>query len=85
MKKGIIHRLSAVALRPGLCRLWRLVHYFVDPLGVARRSRGTGSIRCDRRDGVPGRRSGDHVLAKVKKAAWQFPVLAQRAVEDFPR
>ena len=58
--------LSAVALRPGLCRLRRLVYHPVDPLGMAGRSRGAGSIRCHRGDGVPGGRRGDDVLAEVK-------------------
>ena len=36
--------LSAVALRPGLCRLRRLVYHPVDPLGMAGRSRGAGLV-----------------------------------------
>ena len=80
--------LSAVTLRPGLCRLRRLVHCFVDPLGMAGRSHGAGSIRCDRGDGVPGGCGSDDVLAEVKdgkELAWRCPALAQRAVADSPR
>jgi len=66
---SVRHRpnLPAVALRPGLCRVRRLVHRVIDPLGMAGRSRGAGSIRCDRGDGVPGGRGGDDVLAEVKE------------------
>ena len=68
---SVRHRadLSAVTLRPGLCRLWRLVHHSIHTLGVARRPRGAGSIRCHRGDGVPRWRDGDDVLAEVKKAS----------------
>lgn len=58
--------LSAVAFRPGLRGLRRLVHHPLDTLGMAGRSRGAGSIRCDRGDGVPGGRGGDDVLAEVR-------------------
>ena len=81
--------LSAVALRPGLCRLRRLVHHSLDPLGRAGRSRGAGSIRCDRGDGVPGGRGGDDVLAEAKEgiegeAGLAVPMLAQRAASEGP-
>ncbi|ULA67979.1 MAG: hypothetical protein LZF62_310051 [Nitrospira sp.] len=87
---SVRHRadLSAVAFRPGLRGLRRLVHHPLDTLGMAGRSRGTGSIRCHRGHGVPGWRNGDDVLAEVregKRLAWRFPMLAQRAVEDSPR
>ncbi len=66
---SVRHRadLPAVALRPGLCRLWRLVHHPVDSVGVARRSRGAGSIRCHRGNGVLGGRDGDDVLAEIER------------------
>jgi hypothetical protein len=66
---SVRHRadLPAVALRPGLCRLWRLVHHPVDSVGVARRSRGAGSIRCHRGNGVPRGRDGDDVLAEIER------------------
>ena len=59
--------LPALTLRPGLCRLRRLVHRFIDPLGMVGRSRGAGSLRCHRGDGVPGGRGGDDVLAEVRE------------------
>ena len=70
-------------------RLRRPVHP-IDSVGMAGRSRGAGSIRCHRSDGVPGRRGGDHVLAEAKEgiegeAGLAVPMLAQRAVEDSPR
>ena len=59
--------LSAVAFRPGLRGLRRLVHHSLDPLRLTSRSRGTGSIQCDRGDGVPGGCGSDDVLAEVKE------------------
>jgi len=59
--------LSAVALRPVLCRVQRPVHHSLDPLGRAGRSCGAGSIRCHRGDGVSGGGGGDNVLAEVEK------------------
>ncbi len=59
--------LPALTLRPGLCRLRRLVHHPLDHLGMAGRSRRAGSLRCHRGDGVPGGRGGDDVLAKAER------------------
>lgn len=68
--------LSAVAFRPGLRGLRRLVHRVIDPLGPAGRSRGAGSFRCDRSDGVPSGRGGDDVLAQVEEGVEEEAGLA---------
>ena len=80
---SVRHRtdLSAVALRPGVRRLWRLVHPPVDSVGVAGRSRGAGSIRCDRGDGVPRGRGGDDVLAELERGKRKKVGLAMRMEE----
>ena len=80
--------LSAVAFRPGLRGVRRLVHHPLDPLGLAGRSREAGSLRCHRRGNVPGGRSGDDVLAEVPMAdTWpldggapDLPVTAERGL-----